>query len=147
MNSAALQIGELAARAGVSIDTVRYYERRNLLPVSPRTAGGFRLFAPETVARVQFIKQAQELGLSLDEIGALLASGGARECERMRDLLRLKLAELDERMQKLRAFRRTLAKHLAACEQELDERGKSARCPVLVNLAAPARKTKGNDND
>lgn len=147
MRSAALQIGELAARAGVSTDTVRYYERRNLLPAAPRTAGGFRLFASEAVERVRFIKQAQELGLSLDEISELLASGGERECERVRDLLRLKLTELDERMQKLRAFRHMLSRHLAACEQELDERGKPARCPVLVNLTAPARKQKGNENE
>lgn len=144
MKSSALQIGELAARAGVSIDTVRYYERRKLLPVAPRTEGGFRLFALETVARVRFIKQAQDLGLSLDEIGELLASGGARECERVRDLLRAKLTEMDERRRLLRTFRRTLSQHLAACEQELDERGKSARCPVLVNLSAPARNRKGN---
>ncbi|MCI0351847.1 MAG: MerR family transcriptional regulator, partial [Acidobacteriales bacterium] len=69
MSSGALQIGELAARSGVSIDTVRYYERRKLLPMAPRTAGGFRLFSPDTVERVRFIKQAQDLGLSLDEIG------------------------------------------------------------------------------
>lgn len=147
MKSTALQIGELAARAGVSIDTVRYYERRKLLPAAPRTEGGFRLFASETVERVRFIKQAQEIGLSLDEISELLSSGGVQECERVRDLLRLKLTELDERMQKLRDFRRTLSRHLAACEQELGERGKSARCPVLVNLSAPARKKKGNENE
>ena len=147
MRSAALQIGELAARSGVSIDTVRYYERRKLLPVAPRTEGGFRLFAPETVERVRFIKQAQDLGLSLDEIGELLSAGGARECERVRDLLCVKLKELDERLRLLRTFRRTLSQHLAACERELDERGKSARCPVLVNLTVPARKKKGNEDD
>lgn len=57
-----------------------YYERRKLLPVAPRTEGGFRLFAPETVERVQFIKQAQDMGLPLDEIAELLSAGGAREC-------------------------------------------------------------------
>ncbi len=77
MSSRAIRIGEVAARSGVSIDTVRYYERRRLLPAAPRTEGDFRLFAPETVERVQFIKQAQELGFSLDEIVQLLATGGA----------------------------------------------------------------------
>src|SRR5574341_950016 len=147
MSAGTLQIGELAARSGVSIDTVRYYERRKLLPAAPRTAGGFRLFSPDAVERVRFIKQAQDLGLSLDEIGELLSSGGAQECERVRDLLRIKLTDLDERMRRLRDFRRTLSRHLAACEQELDERGSSARCPVLVNLSAPARKKKGNENE
>ena len=62
MNSFALRIGEVALRSGVSIDTLRYYERRRLLPPAPRTEGGFRLFTPETVERVQFIKQAQVRG-------------------------------------------------------------------------------------
>src|SRR5574341_1856143 len=111
MSAGTLQIGELAARSGVSIDTVRYYERRKLLPAAPRTAGGFRLFSPDAVERVRFIKQAQDLGLSLDEIGELLSSGGAQECERVRDLLRIKLTDLDERMRRLRDFRRTLSRH------------------------------------
>src|SRR5215207_10241072 len=98
MAQSELRIGEVAARAGVSIDTVRYYEKRRLLPRAPRTEGGFRLFAPETVERVQFIKQAQDIGLSLEEIRQLLATGGADECRRMRDLLRAKLEEIDERM-------------------------------------------------
>jgi MerR family regulatory protein len=62
MASGDLRIGEVATRSGVSIDTVRYYERLQLLPPAPRTEGGFRLFTRETVARVQFIKQAQDLG-------------------------------------------------------------------------------------
>src|SRR5262249_24712357 len=79
MKSSALRIGEVAERAGVTIDTVRYYEKRRLLPTAPRTEGGFRLFTADTVERVQFIKQAQDLGFSLDEIGELLTIGGARE--------------------------------------------------------------------
>jgi DNA-binding transcriptional MerR regulator len=66
MRSEVLRIGEVAIRSGVSIDTVRYYERRKLLPPAPRSEGGFRLFSPETVERVQFIKQAQDIGFSLD---------------------------------------------------------------------------------
>ena len=130
-----LRIGEVAARAGVSIDTVRYYEKRRLLPRAPRTGGGFRLFASETVERVQFIKQAQDIGLSLEEIGQLLATGGgADECRRMRDLLRSKLTELDERIGGMREFRRTLGRHLAACEEELQSHGRAASCPVVVEI-------------
>jgi len=141
MDSEALLIGEVASRSGVSVDTVRYYERRKLLPLAHRTEGGFRLFTPETVERVRFIKQAQDLGLSLDEIGGLLASGNVRECERVRDLLRAKLSELDERMRLMRDFRHTLSHHLAACERALKEQGKMARCPVIVTIAN-ARKGK-----
>lgn len=130
-----LRIGEVASRAGVSVDTVRYYERRRLLPRAPRTGGGFRLFAPETVERVQFIKQAQDIGLSLEEIAQLLATGGAAdECRRMRDLLRAKLGELDERMELMRKFRRTLTRYLSACEEELQAHGAAASCPVVVEI-------------
>ena len=129
-----LRIGEVAARAGVSIDTVRYYEKRRLLPRAPRTQGGFRLFAPETVERVRFIKQAQDIGFSLEEIGQLLATGGADECQRMRDLLRAKLREIDERVEMMQKFRQTLARHLSVCEKELEAHGEAASCPVVVEI-------------
>jgi DNA-binding transcriptional MerR regulator len=143
MSSGALQIGELAARSGVSIDTVRYYEQRRLLARAPRTSGGFRLFPPETVERILFIKQVQEIGLTLDEIKDRLTGGGVNECRRMSDLLRNKLRELDERIKAMQEFRRALARHLTACEKELNQRGEAARCPVLLEITrtAPARKT------
>lgn len=129
-----LRIGELAAQGGVSIDTIRYYERRKLLPHAGRSSGGFRLYTPEAVERLRFIRQAQEIGFSLDEIGRLLASGGAAECRRVSDLLRAKLGELDERIQAMRRFRHTLADHLEACERELRTHGKSAQCPIIVEI-------------
>jgi len=145
MDGSALQIGDVASRAGVSIDTVRYYERRHLLARAPRTGGGFRLFTPETIERIHFIKQAQEIGFSLDEIRDLLTNGGgAAECQRVHDLLQLKLTELDERMKKMRDFRRTLTHHLAACERELQQHGDAAACPVVVEITGTkaARKKK-----
>jgi len=126
-----LRIGEVAKRSGVSIDTLRYYERLKLLPRPERSSGGFRLFASEDIERVQFIKQAQELGLSLDEIKGLLTTGGAEECRKVRDLLQRKLFELDERLKSMKAFRRVLARHLSACEAELKEHSEAACCPVL----------------
>lgn len=131
-----LRIGEVARRAGVSVDTVRYYERERLLARAGRTEGGFRVFTPDAVDRLYFIKQAQGIGLSLGEIKDLLGTeGGAGECRRMRDLLKTKLAELDQRLAALRDFRRTLTQHLAACESELETRGSAARCPVIVQIA------------
>lgn len=126
-----LQIGEVAKRAGVSIDTLRYYEKMKLLPKPTRSSGGFRLFAPEHIKRVRFIKQAQELGFSLDEIKGVLATGGAEECRRVRDLLKRKLSELDERLKAMKDFRRVLTRHLSACEVELQQHKDSACCPVL----------------
>lgn len=127
-----LRIGEVATRAGVSIDAVRYYERVKLLPRASRTPGGFRLFGPDTVERVQFIKQGQELGLTLDEIKGLLATGGAEECRSVRDLLSKKIGELDGKMTAMKDFRRTLTQHLSACERELETHGDSACCPVVA---------------
>src|SRR6266852_3573237 len=110
MAQSEFRFGEVAERAGVSVDTVRYYERRRLLPRAPRTAGGFRLFSSEAAERVLFIKQAQEIGLSLDEIKELLADGGgADKCRHVRDLLRTKLEEIDGRIKAMRSFRKTLA--------------------------------------
>lgn len=126
-----LQIGELAKRAGVSIDTLRYYEKVKLLPRPARSSGGFRLFVPEHIERVRFIRQAQELGFSLDEIRGLLATGGAEECRRVRNLLKRKLSELDERLKAMKNFRRVLTHHLSACESELKQHSDSAYCPVL----------------
>ena len=143
MSQSELRIGELASRAGVSVDAVRFYERRRLLPRAPRTGGGFRLFPAAAVERIRFIKQAQEIGLSLEEIGGLLAEGGAAECQRVHDLLRAKLEELDGRIKAMRAFRRTLARHYAACEKELGERGEEARCPVVIEITHTAHEEAG----
>ncbi len=132
MNRSGIQIGDLAKRAGVTVDTVRFYERRKLLPSAPRTGGGFRLFPPEVIERIRFIKQAQELGFSLDEIKGLLATGGAEECRLVRDLLKTKIDDLDVRMKAMKEFRRTLTRHLSACERELSTHGREACCPVVM---------------
>ncbi len=71
-----MQIGEIATLAGVSVDTVRYYERLKLLPRAARSSGGFRFFPAETVGRIKFIKQAQEMSFSLEEIKQLFLTGG-----------------------------------------------------------------------
>lgn len=132
---AELRIGELAARSGVSIDTVRYYEQRQLLPRAPRTQSGYRVFTRDTVERIRFIKEAQEIGLSLDEIKELLTGeGGADKCRRVSELLRSKLDELAQRIKSMQNFRRTLSHHLSECERELDEKGEAAECPVIMEI-------------
>src|SRR5712691_7789575 len=144
MDRAEFRIGEVAKHAGVSVDALRYYERLKLLPRAQRSAGGFRLFGPESIERVQFIKHAQELGLTLDEIKGLLATGGAQECRRVRDLLNKKIEELDTRMDSMKKFRRVLARHLNECERELSEHGQNACCPVV---AIGKRKGSGKRGD
>jgi MerR family mercuric resistance operon transcriptional regulator len=129
------RIGEVASRTGVSIDTVRYYERRELLPIAPRTASGYRVFTSETVDRVLFIKQAQDLGFTLSEISTLLTTNGPSDCLRVHDLLDSKLTELDARMKSLHQFREKLTHYLAECEEELKRHPDSAECPVIVEIA------------
>lgn len=137
------RIGELAARGGVTPDALRYYERLGLLPAPQRSAGGYRLYGGGALDRVRFIKQAQALGLSLREVRDLVDwadRGGLKRCERVRDLLRRKLADLDARLAELQAFRRTLAEQLERCERTLAT-SPAAECPVIDGLEArPGRR-------
>lgn len=141
------QIGELAARSGVTPDTVRYYERLGLLPRAQRTSGGFRLYTPEAAERLRFIKQAQTLGLTLHEIRDLVTyqnQGGLTRCRQVRDLLRAKLEELQARLTELEEFRNTLSSYLQECEHTIAE-GRKPRsrsepeCPVIETLRTKHR--------
>ena len=135
MGSAYLPIGEASHRAGVSIDTIRYYERRHLIKSKSRTVGGFRLFAPEVVERIRFIRQAKDLGFSLSEVRQILTDdAGIEECKRIRDLLTAKVRELDERIEHMKRFRKVLQNNLTECARELSEPGVEANCPVMVNI-------------
>ena len=130
------QIGELAARSGLTADTLRYYERLGLLPPPQRTAGGFRVYPLATLDRLSFIKQAQSLGLSLQEIRDLVSytdGGGLRRCRRVRDLLERKLADLDARLTELQEFRWTLRGYFEECERTLADRDR-LECPVIEHL-------------
>lgn len=128
-------IGEVANRSGVSVDTVRFYERRHLLPVAPRKASGYRIFTTAAIERVRFIKLAQELGFTLDEIGVLLSVNGENECARVHDLLVEKIANIDSRMASMQYFRKLLKHYLDECEAELRKHPNSSDCPVLVEIA------------
>lgn len=126
------RIGELATLAGVTVDTLRYYEREGLLPRVDRTAGGFRCYSQDTARRLRFIKHARELGLTLREIRQLVDPENAR-CAAMRQMLADRLADVDRRMRDLAAFRRTLKAALERCDEALD-RSKNAPCPVVRRL-------------
>lgn len=138
------QIGELAARGGVTPDTLRYYERLGLLPEAPRTEGGFRLYSGSALDRLRFIKQAQTLGLTLHEVGDLVRyqeHGGIKRCRQVRDLLRAKLDDLQQKLAELEAFKQTLTGFLEDCERALTETDRASRrtdpeCPVIETLRA-----------
>jgi DNA-binding transcriptional MerR regulator len=135
MNSSGSQIGEIATHSGVSVDTVRYYERLKLLPRAGRSSGGYRIFPAETVERIKFIKQAQEMGFSLDEVKQLFSTkNGVNQCQTVRELLLKKLVELQTKIEQMRSFKKVLTHHLADCENELKAHGDESDCPVMVTI-------------
>ncbi len=127
-----MKTGEVAQAAGVNIQTLRYYERRGLLAEPPRRDSGYRMYGPEAVQLVRFVKRAQELGFSLDDVESLLelAGGGPESCDSALVLARQKMAELGERIRQLRAMRKALQELVATCELPRDQR----ECPLLVTL-------------
>lgn len=137
-SSHAQRIGAIAAATGLTPDTIRYYERTGLVPKPVRTEGGFRLYPPEIVVRLRFIKQAQKLGLALAEIRDLLgpANGRRREqCQRVRAVLARHLTDVDTRMRELDAFRNTLRAAIEQCDRALRLR-ETIACPVVSRLGS-----------
>jgi len=137
---ATFTIGELAARTGLTPDTLRYYERLRVIAPVRRTAAGYRLYTGETIERVRFIKQAQLHGFTLAEIRELLqvdTRGGVGRGRRVQRLLQRKLAELDTRLMQLQDFRQSLQGYLAQCDRTLAE-FPEGECPVVEDL----RRTK-----
>jgi DNA-binding transcriptional MerR regulator len=114
-SSSPLKIGEVAKLSGVGIETLRFYERSGLLGRPARTQSGYRLYDREALERLDFIKRAQVLGFSLDEIKQIIAEkqAGASPCEAVRDIVRTRLQELDEHMREMRRYRNELAATLA----------------------------------
>src|SRR5688572_19129229 len=110
MQTARLKIGQVAELSGVNLQTVRYYERENLLPVAPRLASGYRVFSEHTVRRVRFIKRAQELGFTLAEIRELLTLrvDHERDSGTVRELARKKMTDIEEKIRSLQAMKDAL---------------------------------------
>ena len=131
-----MQTAEVAQRAGVNAQTLRYYERRGLLPQPGRSAAGYRSYGPEAVRIVRFVKHAQRLGFSLADIGSLLglAVGGPDSCDAARDLAASKITELDEKIVQLTAMRESLHKLVATCDRPASDR----ECSLLHALDTAA---------
>jgi MerR family transcriptional regulator, mercuric resistance operon regulatory protein len=133
-----IQIGEAAQQAKLSIDTIRFYERRALLPRAPRTIGQFRLYTTDDVARLTFIRQMQGLGFSLQEIKQLLdlRDRGGHACREVRDLLSSKLDEIRRKIRHLQNLESELVLDLQKCDRELkNRRGHGQRrCPILSSV-------------
>ncbi len=136
-----LKIGELAMRCGVSRDTIRFYEREGLLPRPRRTPSQYRVYSEEDESRLLFVRQAQALGLTLEDIRQLVQHDPLRtpgQCRRVAGLLRERIQAIDEKLGELKAFRRQLALSLERCEK-----ADSEACPVVLELSlAGARRRR-----
>ena len=131
-----MRIGEVAARAGVNVETLRYYERRGLLAEPARRPSGYRSYDERSVRVVRFIKRAQELGFTLADIEELLrlAEGGSASCHEVRALANAKVVDLEGRIATLEAMRRSLLSLVRTCNR----RGDSRECPLLEAIEGSA---------
>jgi Hg(II)-responsive transcriptional regulator len=129
-----LTIGKLAKQAHVNRETVRYYERRQLLPRAARSMSGYRVFPDEALRRLLFIRHAKVLGFSLNEIRELLRLrvSSIDTCDRVRERTEVKIADIQTKIQALQHMKDALSDLAAACSR----RGRTKNCPILDSLEA-----------
>lgn len=123
--TASIKIGEVSKRSGIGIETLRFYEKSGLLDRPHRTGSGYRLYDAEVLERLAFIKRAQVLGFSLEEIKRIIAEkrAGQSPCAEVREIVRRRLVELDERLAQMRRYRKELAEALGEWERAGDTAG------------------------
>jgi Hg(II)-responsive transcriptional regulator len=131
-----MRIGEVAQRAGVNAQTLRYYERRGLLSDPERRPSGYREYDADTVALVRFIKQAQELGFTLREVGELieLRENRARSQNEVRARAAAKVGEIEKRIRRLAAMKRVLEELIEVCRKS----GAKRDCPIIEAMETAA---------
>ena len=130
---AALSIGELSRRAGVNIETIRYYERIKMLPAPPRTSSGRRIYGPVETRTLAFIRRSRELGFTLDQIRALLAlsaRNGQAACAEVWELAAHHLDEVRGKIAHLRVMEGVLADAVLRCDA-----GEEPGCPLIDALS------------
>jgi MerR family transcriptional regulator, mercuric resistance operon regulatory protein len=126
-----LTIGILAKRGGVNVETIRYYQRRGLLHEPSKPSGGFRRYPQESVKRVLFIKRAQSLGFTLEEIFGLLTLDERKACQETRGIAAHKLELIEQKIADLSKIRKSLARLVRRC----DTSSAGAPCPIIHLLA------------
>ena len=133
-----LKVGQVAAEAGVGVQTLHYYEQLGLLPKPNRSEANYRLYSPEAIRRVRFIKKAQALGLTLEETKQILdlKDHGRAPCRKVAELGEKHFAEIDARLAQLRAYRRALARALGDWRKETATERKCAGefCDLIERL-------------
>jgi DNA-binding transcriptional MerR regulator len=137
------KIGQVARETGLSIDTIRFYEKQGLSKRPSRTEGGFRVFGPEEIQGLKFVRKAQELGFSLEEIRELLIlkADHVPACSHVKDMLEQKLVGVEQKIHELRSLKHSLNNALHQCKRGLKNgsRGHNDRCPVLEEIGKAAR--------
>lgn len=120
-----LKIGEVSKHSGIGIEALRFYEKSGLLDKAERTDSGYRMYDATVLERLTFIKQAQVLGFSLEEIKRIIDEkrAGQSPCAEVRELVRLRLHELDERMREMQRYRQELAAALAEWDSTGEAQG------------------------
>jgi len=135
-----MQIGELAKRTALTVDAIRFYERRQLLSKATRSTGGFRLYTADDIEQLHFIRQMHGLGFSLREIRELmdLRTRKIAACEPVRELLKHKVEDVRTKLGELQKLESELMADLQKCNKELKRRQRHAAsaCPVLEEVAA-----------
>jgi DNA-binding transcriptional MerR regulator len=114
-----LKIGEVSKRSGVGVEALRFYEKSGLIDPPGRTGSGYRHYDASVLDRLEFIKRAQALGFSLNEIAQIIADmrAGRSPCDEVREIVRTRLREVDERMAQMRHYRREMAETLNGWDQ------------------------------
>jgi Cu(I)-responsive transcriptional regulator len=130
-----MRIGAAAKQAGVNVQTLRYYERRGLLPRAPRRTSGYREFPDDAVRVVRFVKRAQDLGFTLDEIDELLRlrNEKRRDRARIRAVAGKRVRDIDHKIAELQAMKQALSRLIHCCED-----GSTLECPIIEALDGPA---------
>jgi DNA-binding transcriptional MerR regulator len=136
------QIGQIAQRSGLTVDTIRFYEKQSLLAKPPRTIGGFRLYTDGDLDRLNFIVRAQSLGFSLHEIGELLVlrDSGPDACTHVRNLLGARLRDVESKIKDLPHLERQLKQAQKQCD-EAAATDCSPSCPLLERLDGKGRRS------
>jgi len=138
MPPAPLTIGRLAKAAGVNVETIRYYQRVSLLTEPVKPYDGFRVYPDETIDRIRFIKRAQKLGFSLQDIAHLLGLGEGH-CSDVREQAEAKLNQIEGQIQDLQSMRKTLKKLITQCGTG----NENGSCPIVQSLTEDSAKKSG----
>ncbi len=127
-----LSIGEVARRTGVSVETIRYYEREALIHEPPRSTAGYRRYPTETVRRIRFIKRAKALGFTLGEVAELLSlqTAPGASCADVKARAQVKIADIDERLRMFERMKQALVQLVGQCHGH----GPVSECPILESL-------------